>query len=78
MATLIAVSVIDEETRRLTQDGPRRDFIELARCSGGRLLYAQSSARPTGLLGRLFGPHVRHAWRVARSVGNVDRLLVDG
>ena len=61
MAVLICVSVTEAEAARLQERGPRRDFVELARTTGGELLYQPAGSRRSGLLGRLFGPHICHA-----------------
>ena len=77
MVVTILVSASQEETARLTEDGPRRDFLELARRVAGRTLFA-SEGRRGGLRGRLLGPHVRQAWHAARAARSGDAVFADG
>lgn len=77
MTVHIIASATEEATSRMLDGGPRRDFVELAKSTGARIHYA-SGQRPTGLMGRLFGPHVRQAWRVAGEVANGDVVFADG
>src|SRR5690606_17783691 len=67
----------EAQAARLLKDGPRRDFVELARLTEGTLLYAAGS-RGRGILGRFVGPHVRQAFRAARSLHAGDTCFADG
>ena len=78
MAVLICVSTTEEGTARLLLNGPKRDFVELARATGGEIVHRTSQARRGGLLGRLFGPHLRQAWSVSRRVRDGDVIYADG
>ncbi len=77
MTTLICVSASEAQTAELLKDGPRRDFAELARATGGTILYARA-ARAKGLMGRIAGPHVRQAWNAARRLRTGDTAFADG
>ena len=57
MSVLIGVSATEEEAARLGSAGPRRDFVELAQLTAGRLVYRKHRPRKKGILGRLIGPH---------------------
>lgn len=61
---LLVISVTPEAAEHLRVAGPRRDFLELARATGGELCYRPGTAIK-GLRGKLFGPHVRQAWDAA-------------
>ena len=77
MATLICVSVSEAQALGLLEDGPRRDFLEMAKAVDGRMLYA-STTRGKGLLGRVLGPHVRQALRASKEVRPGDTCFTDG
>lgn len=77
MTVHIIASATEEATARMVAGGPRRDFVELAKATGARIHFA-SGQRPTGVMGRLFGPHVRQAWRVAGEVKAGDVIFADG
>ena len=77
MKTLLLVSVAERDIRRLTGNGPRRDFLELAQATGGDLRYA-SAARSRSWRGKLLGPHVRQAWHAAAELRNGDTAFADG
>lgn len=78
MKTWILVSASEQEARRLTEDAPRRDFIELATATGGELVHAPEGRGRQGLSRKLFGPHVRQAWRAAGRIGRGDVVFADG
>ncbi len=78
MTVHIIASATEEGTKRLLEGGPRRDFVELARETSARIHYASGGPKPTGLMGRLFGPHVRQAWRVAGQAQPGDAIFADG
>jgi len=83
MRVRILVSATEAEAARLQERGPRRDFVELARALGGEMHYrpAPPAARRgplARLRARLFGPHVRHAWRAAAETERGDVLFADG
>ena len=78
MSVLLCISATRDDAARLTQDGPRRDFVELSRATGGETLYRADRPRRRGLLGRLFGPHVRQAWAAARRAHRGDTVFADG
>ena len=77
MTTWIAVSATAEEAATLAEAGPRRDFLALAERLGGTLLY-RAAGGTRGRLARLVGPHVRQAWRTARSARTGDVVFADG
>lgn len=77
MNILLCVSAAEAETSQLLADGPRRDFVELARATGGQVLYGQKRSG-RGLLGKLIGPHVRQAWRTAGRTRKGDIVFADG
>jgi glycosyltransferase involved in cell wall biosynthesis len=63
----------------LLENGPRRDFLELAGAVGGEMLYRDAD----GLVsrdwrGRLLGPHLRQAWRAAARVRRDGTVFADG
>jgi len=74
----ICVSATEAETARLLRDGPRRDFVELARATGGVLVYQRPAASRRGVWRRLTGPHVRQAWEAARRARPGDTVFADG
>lgn len=76
--TWLVVSTTKEESERLSRNGPRRDYLELAEATGGEVLYVEGNRRAGGLLGRLLGPHVRQAWRAASIARNGDAIYADG
>ncbi|MGH2634172.1 MAG: hypothetical protein ACRDG3_12240, partial [Tepidiformaceae bacterium] len=63
MSVLICVSATEAETEQLLDNGPRRDFVELAKATGGHLLYQPTSKLRNRALRKLAGPHIREAWR---------------
>ena len=75
--TLLLASASEAEAARLTENGPRRDFLELARETDAEIVYAAEGNRG-GLLGRLLGPHVRQAWRAAGIARREDAVFADG
>ena len=77
MPVTLLVSASEEETARLTEGGPRRDFLELARKTAGRTVFARERRRG-GIRGRLLGPHVRQAWRAAGDAKEGDTVFADG
>ncbi len=74
----IAVSVTAEAAARLVHDGPRRDFLALAAEAAGEVVYQPSPGRRSGLLPKLFGPHLRLAWGLARTTSASDVTFLDG
>lgn len=78
MNVLLCVSTTATEAERLASNGPRRDFLELARATGGELRYRSEAPRRRGLFGRLFGPHVVQAWRAASAAQPGDTVFADG
>ena len=77
MSALLAVSATAAEAARLLATGPRRDFVELARATGGEVVY-RATSRQRGLRGKLAGPHLRQAWRLARRARDGDVVFADG
>ena len=77
MTVLLCISASAEEADRLQREGPRRDFVELAKATGGEIMF-RSGAPRRGLVGRLAGPHVRQAWRAAARSRNGDAIFADG
>ncbi len=78
MNVQIYVSATKDETDRLTARGPARDFVELARATGGHISYRRTTTRRSGVIGKLLGPHVRQGWTAAAHAGENDRLFFDG
>jgi len=78
MGVLICASVEEAVVAALVDGGPRRDFLELAAATGARVVYRDGGGRKGGWRGRLAGPHVRHAWKVAKTAGNGDVIFADG
>lgn len=78
MTTWILVSASEEEARRLTSAGPRRDFVELAGATGGQVIHAPEGRGRRGTLRKLLGPHVRQAWSAAGRIARGDTVFADG
>ncbi len=78
MTVFICVSATEADTARLLCDGPRRDFVELARAVGGELVYQRPASSRRGVWRKLTGPHVRQAWEAARRARPGDTLFADG
>src|SRR4051794_39184167 len=76
--TLIGVSVTAHRAEALRANGPRRDFDALAEHIGGTIIYQANATSLRGWVGRLFGAHVRQAWRIARGTRPGDVLFADG
>lgn len=77
--TLLLVSAAAEEAEALAGEGALRDYVALARRTGGELVFQERThARSRGWRARLFGPHLRQAWKVARSLEDGDTLFADG
>ena len=77
MTVLLCVSASAEEAQRLQLEGPRRDFVELAKAIGAETIF-RSGTPGQGLLGRVAGPHVRQAWQAAAQARNGDAIFADG
>ncbi len=78
MSIRLAVSATEAETARLTANGPRRDFLELAEATGAEVRYRGAAPRRKGILGKLLGPHLRQAWALAGDAQHGDVLFADG
>ena len=78
MSVLVCVSVSEATAERLLQDGPRRDFLELAAATGGTMLYQSSTTRRGGVWQKLAGAHIRQAWRAAKIARPGDTIFADG
>lgn len=78
MSIVICVSATEEAAAKLLEDGPRRDFVELARVTGGTILYQPVTAIHGRLRRKVTGPHVLQAWRAAASVTPGDTVFADG
>jgi glycosyltransferase involved in cell wall biosynthesis len=76
MKALLCISVTASEAERLTRDGPARDFVELARVTGGTLLYRDRTPSRR-LRDRVFGPHLRQAWMAGGQVRSGDAVFAD-
>ncbi|MGE5597681.1 MAG: glycosyltransferase family 4 protein [Hyphomicrobiales bacterium] len=76
--TLLLVSATAADAERLRTNGPRRDFLEAAAATGGEILYQESNGSRRGWRAKLFGPHVRQAWRAAGRVEPGDIVFADG
>lgn len=66
---LILTSIIGGDTMRAGPDAPRRDYLELARATGGRVVHPQAARGPLAALEmrvRPFGDW-RQGWQAARS-----------
>ena len=63
MSVRLFVSVTAERAASLTAVGPRRDFVEIAKATGGQIVYAPSAGgsgsarRLARTYGRRGGPH---------------------
>lgn len=78
MTVRLAVSATAEQAAALTENGPRRDFIELANRTNAEVLFQSRAAGRGGLAAKLFGPHLAQAWTLARRTRSGDRLFADG
>lgn len=78
MSVVLLVSATEEDTAHLVANGPRRDFLELAQAVDGEVIYRDGSAKPKGLRGKLFGPHVRQAWSAAKDSEPGTVIFADG
>jgi glycosyltransferase involved in cell wall biosynthesis len=76
--TWILVSATREESDRLADDGPVRDYLALASATGGRVRFVEGNRRREGVASRLAGAHVRQAWRAAALIHDGDRVFADG
>ncbi len=77
MVTLL-VSATEEDTARLLEGGPRRDFIELAGRLDAQVVYSPGGRKRNGVVGRLLGSHVRQAWGAARDARRGSVVFADG
>jgi glycosyltransferase involved in cell wall biosynthesis len=75
---IIALSLTDEELHRLSKDGPRRDIVLLAQRLGATMLLRRMTGSRSGLRGKVFGPHVRHAWKAAKAHPRPRIVFADG
>ncbi|MCC6381908.1 MAG: glycosyltransferase family 4 protein [Dehalococcoidia bacterium] len=75
--TILVVSASHDETARLVDCGPRRDFLEVARRLDAPVIYRTGSPR-RGWGGRLLGPHLRQAWQAASLSRPGDTIFADG
>ncbi|OAI40731.1 hypothetical protein AYO38_05320 [bacterium SCGC AG-212-C10] len=77
MSVILLVSASEEDTQRLLEHGPRRDFLEIAAAINGSVRYRGEGARK-GIRGKLFGPHIRQAWAQAGVTQPGDVIFADG
>lgn len=77
MVTLV-VSATKEDTARLLEGGPRRDFLELAERLDAQIVYSARGRTRSGVMGRLLGSHVRQAWGAARDTPRGGDVFADG
>ncbi len=75
---LLLVSASQEAAKRLVENGPKRDFIELAHTVDGTIVYRPGETAARRWLGKLVGPHVRQAWHAARIAGKGQTVFADG
>lgn len=74
----VGVSVTPERADAMRSNGPRRDFDVIRDETDGILCYASRQHR-RGYLGRLLGPHLELAWRMARQATSTrDAIFADG
>jgi glycosyltransferase involved in cell wall biosynthesis len=78
MRPLVCFSLTRREFARLAVAGPRRDIPLVAERVGGELLFRASSSQRRGLLARLAGPHLQHAWIAARRARDHPVVFADG
>lgn len=76
--TWLVVSATAAEAQRLVGAGPRRDFEELRKATEGTCVFRETPRQGRSLRQRLFGPHVRQAWRVAALARDGDSIYADG
>lgn len=74
----LLVSASKDDSTRLVDNGPRRDFIELSRAVNGRTVYQRGGRRVRGWRSRLFGPHMPQAWKSAWEAQKGQSLFADG
>lgn len=74
----ILASATRHDTERLSKDGPRRDFVELARAIGATIDYLPRRRQSRGAVHKLFGEHVRQAWQVAGTAEPKQVIFADG
>lgn len=77
-STLICFSLTPEELDRLAACGPRRDIIELSQRLDADVLMRTSKGARKGLLGKLIGPQMKHAWRAAATRDRYSTIFADG
>ena len=75
---LLLVSASKESTKQLIENGPKRDFVELARAVGGTIVYRPGETASRRWSGKLIGPHVRQAWQAARVADKTQPVFADG
>ncbi len=76
--TWLVISATQTDVERLTRSGPRRDFDELRKATGGTYILREGSKSGRTIRERLLGAHVRQAWRAAGRVRNGDNVFADG
>ena len=78
MRALICYSVTQEEADRFDEAGPRRDIrLLIDRCQAD-VLHRRGMVRRKGILGKLTGPQVLHAWQAAGKARSYDVVFADG
>ena len=75
---LICLSLTEEELERLTNDGPRRDIVALGELLDAPILLRSTTGSRKGLLGKIFGPQMRHAWKAAGLAARPGTIFADG
>lgn len=78
MTATILASTTAAGAAELQEAGPRRDFIELARVTGARIVFASAPRGARGWRTRLLGPHVAQAWRASATVDRDSAVFADG
>ncbi|MGE3077127.1 MAG: glycosyltransferase family 4 protein [Dehalococcoidia bacterium] len=75
---LICLSLSEGELANLTANGPRRDLVVLADMLDAPILHRSANGLRKGLLGKLFGPQLRHAWKAAGVKPRPETIFADG
>ncbi len=78
VTVVCCVSVSAKQAEQLLDDGPRRDFIELARAVNARILYRGVRPSRRGAVGRVAGPHIKQSFSASKQLVRGDVCFADG